>query len=96
MAQLPVSTSMATTSPWWSASILDRMSRSNISLPRRAISAFGRVGAFTFITPVEASFLIRHSTPTSDCRTNEKYTDVSHSGGALLLNAETQSCRWSI
>ncbi len=42
MAQLPLSTSMATYSPWWSASTCGRMSRSYISSPKRAVSSRGR------------------------------------------------------
>ena len=44
MAHLPLSTSMATILPSWSASTCHRMSRSYISLPRRAVSSFGRLG----------------------------------------------------
>ena len=42
--QSPLSTSMATISPWWPASTCGRMSRSYISLPRRAVSSRGRRG----------------------------------------------------
>ena len=40
-----MSTSVAVTSPWWSASTRCPMSRSHISSPRRAVSSNGRVGA---------------------------------------------------
>ena len=39
MAQLPLSTSMETNSPWWSDSTRALMSRSYIFLPRRAVSS---------------------------------------------------------
>ena len=55
LAHLPLSTSMETISPTWSASTWGRMSRSYISLPRRAIYSLGRVGSLlSFASCVDA------------------------------------------
>ena len=49
---------------------LSRMSRSYISLPRRAISPVGRVGAFIVMPLVLAYYGEPHSTPPGNARTN--------------------------
>ena len=51
MTQLPLSTSMATYSPWRSASTCGRMSRSYISSPKRAVSSRGRRGGMGVSLP---------------------------------------------